>query len=349
MTEAIKSGDDPGARGEFYRQLQAESMLPLWERLRELVPITPGGGAVAAKWDYDGTVRPHLMTSANLISAQEAERRVLILENPGLSGGASITGSLYAGVQLIMPGELARAHRHTQSALRFIIEGSGAYTTVDGERTIMRPGDFVLTPSWTWHDHGNETDQPMVWLDGLDIPLVRFFEAGFAENSSRETQTVQKSVDDSIYRYGNNLLPVDWRSDRPHSPLISYPYDRTRESLDRLRKVDAPDACHGFKMRYTNPATGGYPMPTIGAFIQLLPAGFAGARYCSTDGTVFSVVEGSGETHVGTQVIRWKARDIFVVPGWASHSHHAKTDAVLFSYSDRPAQISLGIWREMRL
>jgi gentisate 1,2-dioxygenase len=248
-----------------------------------------------------------------------------------------------------MPGELARAHRHTQSALRFIIEGSGAYTTVDGERTIMRPGDFVLTPSWTWHDHGNETDQPMVWLDGLDIPLVRFFKAGFAEGSSRETQVVQKAVEDSIYRYGNNLMPVDWRSDRPHSPLISYPYDRTRESLDRLRKVDAPDACHGFKMRYTNPATGGYPMPTIGAFIQLLPAGFAGARYCSTDGTVFSVVEGSGETHVGTQVVRWKARDIFVVPGWASHSHHAKTDAVLFSYSDRPAQISLGIWREMRL
>jgi gentisate 1,2-dioxygenase len=348
MTETIKSGDHSAARRDFYRQLQAESMSPLWENLRELVPLTPAGAAVAAKWDYEGTVRPHLMTSANLISAEEAERRVLILENPGLSGAASITSSLYAGVQLIMPGERARAHRHTQSALRFIIEGSGAYTTVEGERTLMRPGDFVLTPSWTWHDHGNETDQPMVWLDGLDIPLVRFFKAGFAENSLLETQIMHKAVGDSVYRYGNNLLPVDWRSERPHSPLVSYPYDRTRESLDGVRKVDAPDPCHGFKMKFINPATGGYPMPTIGAFMQLLPAGFAGTRYCSTDGTVFSVAEGSGETHVGDQILRWKARDIFVVPGWASHSHHATTDAVLFSYSDRPAQISLGIWREMR-
>jgi gentisate 1,2-dioxygenase len=348
MAETIKSGDDPSARRDFYRQLQAESMSPLWENLRQLVPRSPAGSAVAAKWDYDGTVRPHLMTSASLISAEEAERRVLILENPGLSDCASITGTLYAGVQLIMPGEVARAHRHTQSALRFIVEGSGAYTTVEGERTLMRPGDFVLTPSWTWHDHGNETDQPMVWLDGLDIPLVRFFKAGFAEDSSRETQAVHKAVGDSTYRYGNNLLPVDWRSDRLHAPLINYPYERTRESLDRVRKVDAPDPYHGFKMRFINPATGGYPMPTIGAFMQLLPAGFAGARYSSTDGTVFSVVEGSGTTHVGDQILRWKARDIFVVPGWASHSHHADSDAVLFSYSDRPAQQSLGIWREMR-
>jgi gentisate 1,2-dioxygenase len=348
MTQMIKPGDDEQARREFYRQLQAQSMLPLWERLRELVPPTPGGTAVATGWDYDRIVRPNLMMSANLISAKEAERRVLILENPGLAGEASITGSLYAGVQLIMPGEVAPAHRHTQSALRFIIEGSGAYTTVDGERTLMRPGDFVLTPSWTWHDHGNETEQPMVWLDGLDIPLVRFFKAGFAENGLHDTQVLRRPIDDGLYRYGNNLLPLEWRSDRCHSPLVSYPYDRTRESLDRLRRVDSPDPCHGFKMRFTNPVTGGYPMPTIGAFIQLLPAGFAGAGYRSTDGTVFSVVEGSGETHVGAQILQWKARDIFVVPSWMSHSHHAKTDAVLFSYSDRPAQIALGLWREER-
>jgi gentisate 1,2-dioxygenase len=349
MTESsIQSADDAGAHREFYRELESQSMLPLWERLRELVPRMPAGTAAATLWDYDKIVRPHLMKSAGLISAKEAERRVLILENPGLPGEASITGSLYAGVQLIMPGEVAPAHRHTQSALRFIIEGNGAYTMVDGERTLMRPGDFVLTPNWRWHDHGNETDQPMVWLDGLDIPLVRFFGAGFAESGLRDTQALQKPVGDALYRYGNNLLPVDWHNHRSHSPLVSYPYDRTRESLDRLRKVDEPDPCHGFKMRFANPATGGYPMPTIGAFIQLLPAGFAGTGYCSTDGTVFSVVEGSGETHVGAQILRWKERDIFVVPGWMSHSHHAKTDAVLFSYSDRPAQIALGIWRELR-
>jgi gentisate 1,2-dioxygenase len=348
MTQMIKPGNNAQARQEFYQQLEAQSMLPLWERLHDLVPRTPGGTATATVWDYDGIVRPHLMTSANLISAKEAERRVLILENPGLAGTSSITGSLYAGVQLIMPGEVAPAHRHTQSALRFVIEGSGGYTTVEGERTLMHPGDFVLTPNWTWHDHGNESDRPMVWLDGLDIPLVRFFRAGFAEGGAADTQGLRKPIEDGLYRYGNNLLPLEWRNDRSHSPLVSYPYARTRETLQRLRQTDSPDPCHGFKMRFTNPATGGYPMPTIGAFIQLLPAGFAGGRYRSTDGTVFSAVEGSGETRVGAQIITWKARDIFVVPSWMPHSHHAKTDAVLFSYSDRPAQLSLGIWREQR-
>ena len=103
------------------------------------------------------------MESGSLITAKEAVRRVLILENPAMPGSACITPSLYAGLQLILPGEVAPSHRHTQSALRFIVEGEGAYTAVDGERTIMREGDFVITPTWTWHDHGNEFDE----ADGL--------------------------------------------------------------------------------------------------------------------------------------------------------------------------------------
>ena len=141
-----------------------------------------------AIWKYED-VRADVMASGALISAEEAVRRVLILENPGLPGQASITQSLYAGLQLILPGEIAPSHRHTQSALRFIVEGRGAYTAVNGERTTMRPGDFIITPSWTWHDHGNadsaDGGEPVVWLDGLDIPLLRFLDAGFAENYPR--------------------------------------------------------------------------------------------------------------------------------------------------------------------
>ena len=111
---------------------------------------------------------------------------MLILENPALRGQSAVTQSLYAGLQLILPGEVAPSHRHTQSALRFIVEGSGAYTAVDGERTTMRPGDFIITPSWTWHDHGTRPDGPVVWLDGLDIPMIRFFDAGFAENDTSQ-------------------------------------------------------------------------------------------------------------------------------------------------------------------
>ena len=140
--------------------------------MSSLVPEKPASPCVPTIWRY-AELRPWLLESGQLISAAEAVRRVLILENPGLPGSSAITQSLYAGLQLILPGEVAPSHRHTQSALRLIVEGSGAYTAVEGERVTMHPGDFIITPSWTWHDHGNAASGPVVWLDGLDIPIVR--------------------------------------------------------------------------------------------------------------------------------------------------------------------------------
>jgi gentisate 1,2-dioxygenase len=288
------------------------------------------------------------MESGGLITAQEATRRVLMLMNPGLGGEASITGSLFAGLQLIMPGEIAPAHRHSQSALRFIIEGHGAYTAVDGERTAMQPGDFVITPSWTWHDHGNETSEPMVWLDGLDIQIVKLLGASFAEGYPDETQPVSRPEGDSFARFGHNLLPVDWRPEVKTSPVFNYPYIRTREALESLARNGAPDPYHGHKLRYVNPASGEFAMPTIATFVQLLPAGFASQPYRSTDGTVFVVVEGTGETRIGDTVLAWEPHDIFVVPSWMKHSHHPQSETVLFSFSDRVVQEKLGLWREAR-
>jgi gentisate 1,2-dioxygenase len=335
-------------RAEFYREIGAHGMAPLWETLHVLISPTPATPAKVAKWDYDNVIRPYLMKAATLISAKEAERRVLILENPGLVGKASVTHSLYAGIQVIMPGEIAPVHRHTQSALRFIIEGRGAYTTVEGERTLMKPGDLVLTPSWKWHDHGNETEEPMAWLDGLDIPLVGFFDASFAEAVRLDSQVLAKPLNDSAARFGNNMLPVDWHSPDAHSPMVNYPYERSRETLDRMTRGSAPDPYHAYKMRFINPANGRSPMPTMGAFMQLLPAGFSGAVYRSTDGAVFSVVEGEGESIIGEEVVHWKPRDVFVIPSWFPYAHRARTEAVLFSFSDRPAQVALGLWREDR-
>src|SRR5918911_5554016 len=206
-------------RQDFYDRIGAHNMAPLWESLHALVTRTPATPCVPAHWRYE-EVRPYLMESGRLITAKEAERRVLILENPGLPGQASVTHSLYAGLQLILPGEVAPAHRHTQSALRFVIEGEGAYTAVDGERTTMRPGDFVITPSWTWHDHGNDSAEPMVWLDGLDIPLVRFFDASFAEPGNADRQMITHPEGDSFARFGNNLLPVDWKPTARTSPVF---------------------------------------------------------------------------------------------------------------------------------
>src|ERR1700724_2315792 len=210
-------------RQAFYDKIAPANLAPLWEQLHSLVTPEPVSRCLPAIWRYRD-VRPYLMQSGSLISAKEATRRVLMLMNPGLGGQASITGSLFAGLQLIMPGEGAPAHRHTQSALRVIIEGHGAYTAVDGERTLMEPGDFVITPSWTWHDHGNDTQEPIVWLDGLDIQIVKLLSASFAEQGTAEVQAVTRAEGDSAARFGNNLVPVDWRPEAKTSPVFNYPY-----------------------------------------------------------------------------------------------------------------------------
>jgi gentisate 1,2-dioxygenase len=147
-------------------------------------------------------------------------------------------------------------------------------------------------------------------------------------------------------RYGATMLPVDYASRSLSSPLINYPYARSRETLESLRRNSPPHDCHGIKMRFVNPASGGYPMPTIGAFMQLLPAGFRGAAYRQTDATIFVAVEGQGRTCIGNTTYTWSPRDIFIAPSWAPISHEAQDDAVLFSLSDRPAQQALGMWRE---
>ena len=332
-------------RVEFYERIAHHDLAPLWEVLGTLVPQRPATPGVPAWWRYRD-VRSYLMESGELISAAEAERRVLILENPGMRGSSSITHSLYAGLQLILPGEIAPSHRHTQSALRFVVEGTGAYTAVDGERVTMQPGDFIITPSWTWHDHGNPGSEPVIWLDGLDIPMVAFFDSGFMERYPEATQAIARAEGDSQARYGANLLPLDYTPQSLATPLFCYPYARTREALEQLRRRGDCHPCHGLKLQYANPASGGYPMPTIGAFVQLLPQNFRGKACRSTDGTVYCVVEGRGRSRIDAQTFEWDANDVFVAPSWSKVAHEADTDAVLFSFSDRPAQKALGLWRE---
>lgn len=339
------------ARGAFYERIRPLGLAPLWESLHTLVPREPAPRCRPALWRYDD-VRPHLMEAGRLISAEEAVRRVLILENPGLPGEASITSSLYAGLQLILPGEIAPSHRHTQSALRFIVEGHGAWTAVNGERAAMHPGDFIITPSWTWHDHGNleagEGGEPVVWLDGLDIPLVRFLDAGFAENYPEAVQPVVRPEGTSFARYGHNMLPVRHRASDPTSPIFSYPYARSREALDELFRHGELDAWEGVKLRYVNPATGGWPMPTMATFMQFLPAGFEGKTQRSTDATVYCVVEGRGTARIGDGAFAFGPRDLFVVPSWMPLQLAAREDAVLFSFSDRPVLAALNLLREER-
>jgi len=312
------------ARKEFYERLHKKNTAPLWEVLGKLVTPEPRTDCVPMLWQFDD-LRPLLIEAGRLITAQEAERRVLVLENPGLRGTSQMTQSLYAGLQVIFPGEIARTHKHMAGALRFVLEGNGAYTAVEGQRITMRPGDFIITPSMTFHDHGNPGDTPAIWMDGLDVPIVNLFSASFAEQYPGEVQPVTKKEGDAGFHF---------------------PYDQSREVLNQMRTGGPVHSHHGFKMQYVNPATGGYPMPTIGAFLQLLPSGFHGAPYRSSDSTICCVAEGRGRSRIGNSLFTWTKRDIFVIPSWNAVSHEALEDAVLFSFSDRPAQQALGLWRE---
>ena len=339
---------DTPERLAFYERIGRQNMTPLWTSLANLVTPEPRSACQPASWRFDD-IRAAMMEAGGLITAKEAERRVLVLENPGLRGQSKITTDLYAGVQLVLPGEVAPAHRHTQTALRFVLEGEGAHTVVEGEKTMMRVGDFVITPPMTWHDHGNESDKPMFWLDGLDIPVVQFLDASFAEHLGEDAQPVTRRVGDSMARYGANLLPVGGGRGRMSSPIFNYPYERTRAALEDMKRQDEWDPCHGLKMRYANPETGGHAMATMGTFMQLLPAGFRTEGYRSTDATIYVPIEGKGRTHIGESfTVEWGPRDVFVVPSWQRVRHEAEDESVLFSFSDRPIQEVLGLFREDR-
>jgi len=335
---------DPQRR-EFYERIAGASCTPLWEVLRGIVTKEPNTPCVPNLWRWE-QVWPWLQESGRLITAREAERRVLVLENPGLRGRTRVTHSLYAGLQLILHGEVAPPHRHSQSALRFIMHGAGAYTTVDGEQVAMSPGDFIITPSWSFHDHGNTTGEPVVWLDGLDLPIVELLDAQFREDGEDAPRQPLHQAQAKLARFGNSMKPVGYKSRTRTSPLFWYPYSRTREALETLRKSEAPHACWGHKLQYTNPVTGDWAIPTIGTFMQLLPKGFRGESYRSTDSTVYTVVEGAGRCTVGDQVLTFGPKDVFVCPSWMPYQLEASEDAVLFSFSDRPVQEALDLWRE---
>lgn len=343
-----RANDQRAQLEALYAQMAPEGLTPLWEVLAALVPPTPQSAAVAHGWSY-ANARDYLLRAGDLISAAQAERRVLILENPGLPGRSSITSSLYAGLQLILPGEVAPCHRHSQCALRFVMEGVGAFTTVDGEKAMMSPFDLVLTPGGQWHDHGNPSSTPMIWLDGLDIPTVSHFDAGFAERLDVAVHPETAAPGSTLAQYGRNLRPLRGSAAdrRPaHQPLFHYRYSDWRASLDQMAQSAVIDPHLGHALEFTNPADGGPVMPTIAAHVRLLPAGFETRPRRSTDATVFVVVEGIGEARIGDRTISLHERDIVVVPSWHPLVLRAEKQLVLFGYSDRAAQQKLNLYRE---
>ena len=340
-----------GDREKHTAELKALQMGPLWEIYRDVLTPEPHRREIPYLWPWS-VVRPHLLRAGGLITAAEAERRALMLLNPGNARGIGATATLYAAAQLILPGESARAHRHSAAALRFIIEGRGAFTCVESEKIAMSPGDLVLTPSMVWHDHGNDENQPVMWLDGLDIPLADAINCIFLEEYPDEVQPRNVPAAYSEKLYGRAMFPANVPTDQssapahPYSPVWAYRWVDARDALESLRQSGSPDLFDGFILRYGNPATGGEVLPSMGCRLQLIAKGEHTSAHRHTPSTVYHVAEGSGFSILDATRFNWSKGDTFAVPTWCWHEHASPLeDAVLFSFTDRPLLESLGLLR----
>src|SRR6218665_2427965 len=265
---------------------------------------------------YYRDLREHVLRSVSLVTPEKAGRRVIYLDNPGRRDVAAAVGWLYSGLQVMHPGEAASAHAHSTSALRFIMEGRGAYTIVDGHKMTLGANDFVLTPNGCWHERGVEADGlTCIWQDGLDIPLVNALEAGFFVVHPDLHQAVAHPVDDSVALWGApGLRPQDVKWNKPYSPLFKYQWEPTYEALQRLAAASEGSPFDGVLMHYTNPLNGGHVMATIGASMQLLRPGFESKAHRHTGSFLYQVAKGRGYSIINGQRFDWQERDIFCVP-----------------------------------
>jgi gentisate 1,2-dioxygenase len=331
---------------DFHERMHSAQMYGLWE-LASQMTRHPEPSAIAYMWKSP-LIEAMVRESGEVVPVGE-ERRALQLFNPGMGGRWATTNTMIAAVQLLLPGEVARAHRHTPTAIRFIMEGDGAFTSVDGERVYMAPGDLILTPSWAWHDHGNETDKPVVWMDGLDIPLVQALNAMFFQLYDQHQVPLSKPRNASVHLHGHVSLQPTWVKERPRSsPLLLYSWETTFKSLGGLRGV-AGDPHDGVALEYTHPMTGGSLLPTMACWVQMLRPRERTRAHRHTGSAVYYVVEGAGETIIDGRRFAWGKGDILVLPSWALHEHaniSSSDDAILFSIQDRPVLEALGLYQE---
>ncbi len=330
----------PEGLERFYASTDQASLAPGWLRRGEERPEV-----VPFLWKWS-EVEPLVMRSGEVVTPdRDVQRRVLRLANPALGHGT--THTISAALQLLLPGECAPAHRHTPTAIRWILQGEGVYTTVQGDKCYMERGDLVLTPSWTWHDHNSEGDAPMIWLDGLDTPLVHNLHATFFENYPEDEQPVT-GTGESIQKYASGALRPAWEDIKlPYSQLWHYKWDRTYDALWNLAQVDS-SPFDDVAMEYSDPATGGSVLATMACWIQLIRPGIHTRAHQHTTSAVYQVFEGEGYSIIDSQRFDWSPGDLFVVPSWSWHEfgNDSSQEAILFSIQDNPVIKSLALFRE---
>lgn len=325
---------------DFTKDIQQYHLGPLWEAIPEVMNKTPEPQAQAYLWT--GELLEKKLSEATEIFTPErgGERRAIYFQNPGLLyrqpwGHVAATQTMYAAVQLLQPGEEAPSHRHSQSAARFITNGEGAYTIVQGERIFMEEGDFLTTPKNLWHGHKHEGDKPMIWMDMLDIPTLYSIGGTFFEpyESGLQEPNVPDNFTEKRYR-GGMVRPI---GDGKYTiaPLANFKWNRTVDAIKGLMDFD-PNAFDGYAVEYINPSTGKSANPTLATWMQFLPKDFHTKAHRHTHSTIYHAYQGSGYTVINGVRFDWKKGDYFVVPNWAWHEHVASEDAYLFSVNDIP-------------
>ena len=342
--------DDTPELQAYYAALETFDAGALWTVANDIEPWQPKSASIPMLWRYQDLREP-VLRSIDLVSPEKAGRRVIYLANPGRREVSAAVGWLYTGLQVMRPGEVASAHQHAASALRFIMEGRGAYTIVDGHKMTLGANDFVLTPNGVWHEHGVDADgTTCIWQDGLDIPLVNALEANFYAVHPKLQQDVAFPVDDMAKTWGHpGLRPATGTWSKPYSPLFKYEWGPTYEALHGLAKSADGSPFDGAIMNYVNPVTGGHVMQTIGASMQMLRPGEATRAHRHTGSFIYQCAKGAGWSIVAGKRLDWRERDIFCVPAWAWHEHanaSGRDDACLFCFNDLPVMEALGLYRE---
>ncbi|MEV7010032.1 cupin domain-containing protein [Streptosporangium sp. NPDC051022] len=345
----LTAGQGPGqpehtpALDSLYRDFERELLVPLWTEIGDLMPSSPRSRAVPHMWRWNSML-PLAERAGDLVPVgRGGERRAIALANPGLGGRPFATPTLWAAIQYLCPGEVAPEHRHTQNAFRFVVEGEGVWTVVNGDPVAMRRGDLLLTPGWQWHGHHNIATRPMAWLDGLDIPFVHatdsaFFEFGPEQVSSDETPDHSRS--ERLWAHPG-LRPLSRLGETPSSPIAAYRWEHTDAALaDQLALEDeghpgVVEPGHA-AVRFTNPTTGGDVMPTIRAEFHRLREGALTATRREVGSSVWQVFEGRGRVTVGDREWTVESGDLFVVPSWQPLTVGAESGLDLFRFSDTP-------------
>jgi gentisate 1,2-dioxygenase len=330
---------------DYRSQMTEAGVAPLWPMMRNVLPHgQPKPVSASHLWAFDA-IRPLLLRAGELTPVEKAERRVLVLSDPGRGVGAmQATSAIYVGMQLLLPGESAPAHRHTPSAARIIVEGEGAFTVVEGEKLVMHEGDLILTPGGSWHDHGHDGSEPVIWLDALDLPLFVYLEGSYAEEAPLQAQKNRPDTAEVEYRAAG-LVPARRRDQAlpPKYPMMRYPWARVEAALREMARYGGAEAV---ELDYVNPETGEPVLPTLGFTALMIRPGETVAPPLRSSSAVFHAIRGSGVTRVDGKEHRWGPKDTFSAPVFSRIEHRAEDEAFLIRVHDGPLQEKLGFYEE---